>query len=173
MSLAALKSFQEILYLQKGCDNNEITHSADSEALWIVAWRVWLNIGTESTTPPQENETEPYVPSQAFLTALVHIFPAVFQHIRKKYIIHYNLQNFIFVVYKVMFIFLLFFYCRFTGTDLDKLCVVLKNVVAVPVHGESTPYILPTVPDVVLTHLQDGVLHSMELLQKVQYYFTR
>lgn len=93
MSLAALKSFQEILYLQKGCDNNEITHSADSEALWIVAWRVWLNIGTESTTPPQENETEPYVPSQAFLTALVHIFPAVFQHIRKKYIIHYNLQN--------------------------------------------------------------------------------
>ncbi|XP_046826902.1 protein MON2 homolog isoform X3 [Vespa crabro] len=138
VSLAALKSFQEILYLQKGCDNNEITHSADSEALWIVAWRVWLNIGTESTTPPQENETEPYVPSQAFLTALVHIFPAVFQHIRKK----------------------------FTGTDLDKLCVVLKNVVAVPVHGESTPYILPTVPDVVLTHLQDGVLHSMELLQK-------
>ncbi|KAK2589193.1 hypothetical protein KPH14_002005 [Odynerus spinipes] len=138
VSLAALKSFQEILYLQKGCDNNEITHSADSEALWTVAWRVWLNIGTESTTPPQENETEPYVPSQAFLTALVHIFPAVFQHIRKK----------------------------FTGTDLDKLCVVLKNVVAVPVHGESTPYILPTVPDVVLTHLQDGVLHSMELLQK-------
>ncbi|XP_043493036.1 protein MON2 homolog isoform X1 [Polistes fuscatus] len=138
VSLAALKSFQEILYLQKGCDNNEVTHSADSEALWIVAWRVWLNIGTESTTPPQENETEPYVPSQAFLTALVHIFPAVFQHIRKK----------------------------FTGTDLDKLCVVLKNVVAVPVHGESTPYILPTVPDVVLTHLQDGVLHSMELLQK-------
>lgn len=33
-------------------------------------------------------------------------------------------------------------------------------------HGESTPYILPTVPDVVLTQLQDGVLHSMELLQK-------
>lgn len=87
--MAALKSFQEILYLQKGSDNNEVIHSNDSEALWIVAWRVWLNIGMESTTPPQEGETEPYVPSQAFLTALVHIFPAVFQHIRNKYIYIY------------------------------------------------------------------------------------
>ncbi|XP_066601178.1 protein MON2 homolog isoform X2 [Prorops nasuta] len=138
VSLAALKSFQEILYLQKGSDNGETAQSHDSEALWMVAWRVWLNIGMESTTPPEENDTEPYIPSQAFLTALVHIFPAVFQHIRNK----------------------------FTGTDLQKLCIVLKNTVAVPVHGESTPYILPTIPDVVLTHLQDGVLHSMELLQK-------
>lgn len=40
-------------------------------------------------------------------------------------------------------------------------------MIEVPVHGESTPYILPTLPDVVLTQLQDGVLHSMELLQKV------
>lgn len=49
---------------------------------------------------------------------------------------------------------------------MQKLCLVLKNAVAVPVNGESTPYILPTVPDVVLTQLQDGILHSMELLQK-------
>ncbi|XP_015608910.1 protein MON2 homolog isoform X3 [Cephus cinctus] len=138
VSLAALKSFQEILYLQKGGDNGDVAQSADSEALWVVAWRVWLSIGMESTTPPQESETEPYVPSQAFLTALVHIFPAVFQHIRNK----------------------------FTAADLQKLCIVLKNAVAVPVHGESTPYILPAVPDVVLTQLQDGILHSMELLQK-------
>lgn len=60
-----------------------------------------------------------------------------------------------------------FLFLRFTSPDLQKLCIVLKNAVAVPVHGESTPYILPTMPDVVLTHLQDGVLHSMELLQKV------
>lgn len=62
---------------------------------------------------------------------------------------------------------MIFSVSRFTGTDLQKLCIVLKNTVAVPVHGESTPYILPTLPDVVLTQLQDGVLHSMELLQKV------
>ncbi|XP_011631155.1 LOW QUALITY PROTEIN: protein MON2 homolog [Pogonomyrmex barbatus] len=138
VSLAALKSFQEILFQPKGSDGTEVIQSNDSEGLWTVTWRVWLNIGMESTAPPQEGDTEPYVPSQAFLTALMHIFPGVFQHIRNK----------------------------FTGPDLQKLCIVLKNAVAVPVHGESTPYILPSVPDVVLTHLQDEVLHSMELLQK-------
>ncbi|XP_012277509.1 protein MON2 homolog isoform X2 [Orussus abietinus] len=138
VSFAALKSFQEILYLQRGCDNGDVVNSGDSEALWTVAWRVWLNIGMESTAPPQESETEPYVPSQAFLSALVYIFPAVFQHIQNK----------------------------FTASDLQKLCIVLKNAVAVPVHGESTPYILSTVSEAVLTQLQEGVLHSMELLQK-------
>ncbi|CAG5101303.1 Similar to mon2: Protein MON2 homolog (Drosophila melanogaster) [Cotesia congregata] len=138
VSLAALKSFQEILYIQKNGDNTESMPAGEPENLWFVAWRVWLNIGMESATPPNDDEVEPYVPSQAFLAALVQIFPALFQHIRKK----------------------------FTGSDLKKLCKVLKNVVQVPVHGESTPYILPTVPDVVLTQLQDGVLHSMELLQK-------
>lgn len=141
VSLAALKSFQEILFQPKGSDSvgeTSAVQSNDSEGLWTVTWRVWLNIGMESTAPPVDNDAEPYVPSQAFLTALMHIFPGVFQHIRSK----------------------------FTGPDLQKLCIVLKNAVAVPVHGESTPYILPSVPDVVLTHLQDEVLHSMELLQK-------
>lgn len=58
-------------------------------------------------------------------------------------------------------------FLRFSVNDLQKFCVVMKNAVAVPVHGESTPYILPTIPDVVLTQLQDGVLHSIEMLQKV------
>ncbi|CAB0031561.1 unnamed protein product [Trichogramma brassicae] len=141
VSLAALKSFQEILYVPKSnadINNTDPTQSEDSEALWTIAWRIWLSIGLDSTKPPQENEVEPYIPSQAFLTALVQIFPTVFQHFKNK----------------------------FTSADLQKLCLVLKYAVAVPVHGESTPYILPTVPDVVLTQLQDGVLHSMELIQK-------
>ncbi|KAJ8683120.1 hypothetical protein QAD02_018912 [Eretmocerus hayati] len=138
VSLAALKSFQEILYLPKNADNNDPTLSDDSGALWMKAWRVWLKIGTESTTPPKETDTEPYIPSQAFLTALVQIFPAVFQHVKN----------------------------QFSPADLQDLSLVLKNAVAVPVHGESTPYILPTVPDVTRTQLQDGVLHCMELLQK-------
>lgn len=84
VSLAALKSFQEILYLQKNGDNSEDVPAGDPEALWVIAWRVWLNIGMESSMPPPDDENEPYVPSQAFLTALVHIFPAVFHHIRNK-----------------------------------------------------------------------------------------
>lgn len=39
----------------------------------------------------------------------------------------------------------------------------------VPVQGEASPFILPSANDVVLTQLQDGVLHSMELLQKARY----
>lgn len=54
---------------------------------------------------------------------------------------------------------------RFCSSDLEKLCVVLETVVAMPIHGEVSPFILPT--DTSLTQLQEGVLHSMDLLVKV------
>lgn len=46
-------------------------------------------IGTESTKPPSadvvsDKTDDIYIPSQAFLTALVQIFPALFQHIRTR-----------------------------------------------------------------------------------------
>lgn len=78
-----MKSFQEILYLPKNLENDP-AQAEDSGPLWIVAWRIWLSIGLESTTPPRDGEIEPYVPSQSFLTALVQIFPAVFQHVKNK-----------------------------------------------------------------------------------------
>lgn len=86
----------------------------------------------------EKTDTDIYIPSQAFLTALVQIFPALFQHIRGK----------------------------FTNDDLQKLCNVLMNAVAVPVHSDSTPYIMSTISDSLLTPLHDGVLECMELLQK-------
>lgn len=173
VSLAALKSFQEILYNRPtaapssatgpaapsgGADETNAvrtTPAAAAEAdIWNVAWRVWLNIGAESTKPPTLGDlsdkgnagastagpgTEDlYIPSQAFLTALVHIFPALFQHIR----------------------------ARFNSKDLTQLCAVLMNAVAVPVHSDSTPYIMSTISDSLLTPLHDGVLDCMELLQK-------
>lgn len=79
-----------------------------------------------------------FIPSQAFLTALVQIFPALFQHIRGRFIVK----------------------------DLSLLCTVLMNAVAVPVHSDSTPYIMSTISDSLLTPLHDGVLECMELLQK-------
>lgn len=57
---------------------------------------------------------------------------------------------------------------RFNETDLNKLCAVLMNAVAVPVHSDSTPYIMSTISDSLLTPLHDGVLDCMELLQKVK-----
>nr|CAD7198374.1 unnamed protein product [Timema douglasi] len=59
----------------------------------------------------------------------------------------------------------IFLTTRFTPSDLQKLCNVLQNTVAVPVHGEASPFIIP-LTDVVLTQLQDGVVHCMKLLEK-------
>jgi hypothetical protein len=58
------------------------------------------------------------------------------------------------------------FFVRFTSKDLTKLCIVLMNAVAVPVHNDSTPYIMSTISDSLLTPLHDGVLDCVELLQK-------
>lgn len=58
-------------------------------------------------------------------------------------------------------------FTRFTSDDLEKLCGVLETVVAMPVHGEVSPFILPT--DASLTQLQEGVLHSIDLLITVKF----
>lgn len=55
---------------------------------------------------------------------------------------------------------------RFTSKDLTQLCSVLMNAVAVPVHSDTTPYIMSTMSDSLLTPLHDGVLDCIELLQK-------
>lgn len=142
VSLAALKSFQEILYSNKsdksidghsGVSNN----NADTQ-LWNVAWRIWINIGVESTMLGESLSKEDcYVPSQSLLTALVQIFPAVFQHIRN----------------------------NFTPEDLNKLCQVLKNAMIVPISNDNATYMVPPLSDMTITPLQDGVLHCMQLLQ--------
>lgn len=106
------------------------------------AWRGWLKIGTESTkfslADIDKQSDDLYIPSQAFLTALVQIFPALFAHIHAK----------------------------FNDNDLQKLCAVLMNAVMVPVHSDSTPYIMSTMSDSLLTPLHDGVLDCIEILQK-------
>jgi len=87
-----LKAFQEILYLNKDSENSAssagVISTSEETGVWGVAWRVWLSIGAESTTPPDEMDVrdELYIPSQPFLTALIQIFPAVFQHIRTRYV---------------------------------------------------------------------------------------
>lgn len=40
------------------------------------------------------------------------------------------------------------------------------NAVAVPVHSDSTPYIMSTISDSLLTPLHDGVLDCMDILCK-------
>ncbi|XP_028146572.1 protein MON2 homolog [Diabrotica virgifera virgifera] len=138
VSIAALKSFQEILFQSKNQSTDNKT-LIDDKDIWVVAWKVWVKIGTEITVPLIDNESHEdfYIPSQTFLTSLVQIFPYVFQHVRN----------------------------TFTLDDLRQLGTVLLNAVSIPVYGE-TPYIISTSSDIILTPLHDGVLHVMELLQK-------
>ena len=173
VSLAALKSFQEILHLRtdqsdglkllnpnikvpeaplsaptqetilRSEEDEDETTVDDMEmldvALWATAWKVWLNIGTMATIPPAANPSaDMYIPSQPFLTALIQIFPALYEHIK----------------------------ARFVAGDLQKLSTVLQRALAVPVHGDSTPFIMP-VGEVSLTTLQEAVLSAINVLCKV------
>ena len=173
VSLAALKSFQEILQITRhggaGGDEdlslllpdtatNGIPHATAAEqaqlqekatkiddvVLWSNAWRVWLCIGTKVTVPPDTKSSDTYVPSQPFLTALIQIFPPLFEHIKQ----------------------------RFVASDLQKLNTVLQGALSVPVQGDASPFIVPTTPDVQVTTLQEAVLNAVDVLQKVDYFFS-
>ncbi|KAG7177207.1 MON2-like, partial [Homarus americanus] len=155
VSLAALKSLQEML--QAGRSSSIASSSSvddpgspshlqppipeDSIANWNTAWKVWHTIGTEVTRPPPDEVTrgsDAYIPSQPFLTALVHIFPHLFQHIKP----------------------------RFVVSDFTRLASVLLGCVSVPVHGDSSPFILPSFTEVVVTPLQEGILQALAGVEK-------
>ncbi|XP_064632193.1 protein MON2 homolog isoform X2 [Lineus longissimus] len=175
VSLAALKSFQEILQInrEKSAEewkllmrqgskddilppmsesmnrSGDIAKAAEADLpkdsgkiddvmLWSNAWRVWLSIGSKVTLPPENKTNDMYVPSQPFLTALIQIFPALFEHIKQ----------------------------RFVASDLQKLSSVLQGALAVPVQGDASPFIVPTSPDATLTGLQEAVLNAVDVLQR-------
>lgn len=173
VSLAALKSFQEILQISKDksdeskidglppmtppqeevmqrsevkrpneqTESNRPSEESDYDlTLWTAAWKVWLNIGTNSTKPPKvaKQSEKVYVPSQAFLTALIQTFPYLFEHIKS----------------------------RFVTSDLQKLSTVLQTALSVPVHGDASPFIIPSYPEITVTPLQEAVLHAMDVLIK-------
>ncbi|EDW04109.1 protein MON2 homolog [Drosophila grimshawi] len=150
VSLAALKSLQEIMYhnsTERGLKDGQTAQQQEDE-IWTIAWNIWLSIGMESTKMSastrqllpggNDGQEDFYIPSQAFLTALIQIFPAIFQHIQD----------------------------RFSAADFDKFCTVLTNAVCIPVQTDAVPYIMSTVSDTLLTPLHDGILECMELIQK-------
>ncbi|XP_071483188.1 protein MON2 homolog [Diadema antillarum] len=109
----------------------------EDAALWSNAWRVWYSIGTNSTKPP-ESKADAVLPTQAFLTALVQIFPYLFDHIKE----------------------------RFVASDLQKLCTVLQSAVSVPVQADMSVFLIPSVTETEITTLQAAILHAFEVLRK-------
>ena len=66
--------------------------------------------------PRPAPEKQAFIPSQPFLTALVQIFPALYQHIKG----------------------------GFSMEDLRKLGVILHGAVSVPISSDASPFILPS-----------------------------
>ncbi|KAI4876120.1 hypothetical protein NFI96_023612 [Prochilodus magdalenae] len=111
----------------------------DDSALWWSAWSTWYRTGTECTRPPSGGTDKlAFVPSQPFLTALIQIFPALYQHIAG----------------------------GFSMEDLRKLGVILHGAVSVPISSDASPFILPSYTEAVLTSLQEAVLTALDVLQK-------
>nr|XP_032810106.1 protein MON2 homolog isoform X2 [Petromyzon marinus] len=174
VSLAALKSFQEILQivppqgregerdeglvsaldtaqlpgmppalgrsdsLVDGGDGADGPSGDEDAELWWAAWLAWVRIGGESTQPPCDGERATFVPSQLYLAALVHIFPALFRHVRP----------------------------RFGMTEMRVLGVIMYGAVSVPISSDVSPFLLPSFTEAILTALQEAVLGALTLLQK-------
>lgn len=181
MSLAALKSFHEILNIpatdSPSLTSSEATRSSDElktlfgrrdititeepepaagakdegdgfvdeVALWSHAWRVWRSIGTSVTNQSESSTSvyQGYIPSQAFLTALVLTFPALFAHIRS----------------------------QFVAAELQRLFVILQRALYVPVAASSVPFFVVPVNSngdaATMTPLHDAVLGAIKVVVKV------
>jgi len=119
--------------------------SVDEVALWSHAWRVWRSIGTSVTNHAESSSSvhQNYVPSQAFLTALVLTFPALFSHIRS----------------------------QFVAAELQRLFVVLERALHVPVAASSVPFFVVPVNSgsdaASMTPLHDAVLGAIKVIVKV------
>lgn len=116
-----------------------VTDELEDLNLWWAAWSTWYKIGSESTKPPVTFDKLTFIPSQPFLTALIQIFPALYQHIK----------------------------AGFNMDDLHKLGVILHSAVSVPISSDASPFILPSYTEAVLTSLQEAVLTALDVLQKV------
>ncbi|XP_026556075.1 protein MON2 homolog isoform X2 [Pseudonaja textilis] len=115
-----------------------ITDEIEDLDLWWAAWNSWFRIGSESTQPPLSFDKMTFIPSQPFLTALIQIFPALYQHIKT----------------------------GFSMDDLQKLGVILHGAISVPISSDASPFILPSYTEAVLTSLQEAVLTALDVLQK-------
>ncbi|KAJ8401396.1 hypothetical protein AAFF_G00386270 [Aldrovandia affinis] len=136
-SLAERLAHYEGAELQQALPHGAVDELEDS-ALWWSAWNTWYRTGTDSTRAPGTGDKPAFIPSQPFLTALVQIFPALYQHIKP----------------------------NFSMDELGKLGVILQGAVSVPISSDASPFILPSYTEAVLTGLQEAVLTALDVLQK-------
>ncbi|KAI5732118.1 hypothetical protein M8J77_021836 [Diaphorina citri] len=136
VSLAALRSLQEMLILNENVSSPQNTKTDPNEDdIWTKAWKVWLKIATECHLDPE------YCPSQQFLASLVLIFPGVFQHISSRFVLS-DLEK------------------------LCSVIEIIISIPLCTKHFNPNATSASTFPDSALIQLQDGILECIFLLEK-------
>ena len=133
VSLAALKGFHEMVVgAGAGTEDGEKEEEA---ARWSAAWRTWLSIGQRVCVSTGSDEGSH--PTQAFLTALYHIFPLLHQHIKTK----------------------------LTPSDVSKLAQVTQSCLSLSVLADSELGFLLTVKDSSLLPLHSSIMKSAGVVE--------
>ncbi|KAL3981528.1 Guanine nucleotide exchange factor in Golgi transport N-terminal family protein [Acanthocheilonema viteae] len=165
MTLAALKSFQELLLGRipsQGYDKRERfanctygNYVGDEplflpEHLWITSWKSWMvmsrtlvlikpfkvDVPSDATVPLSERSGGKFIPGQVHLMILLQIFIPLFERIRKK----------------------------ISCDDLkyDEVPSILKGIVSVPLTAEQVPFILSNSNDI--TPTLEAVLNCVRII---------
>jgi len=133
VSLAALKSFHEMVV---GSGDN--TEGEDDVGRWMSAWKTWLNIGQKiSLVKTSDEADDSLAPTQAFLTALYHIFPLLHPHIK----------------------------AQMTVADVKKLSEVTLSCLSMPVMADSELGFLLTIHDETLLPLHASIIKSVSAIE--------
>ena len=111
----------------------------EESSRWAMAWRTWLSIGQKVTvvTAEAEEAADTAAPTQAFLTALYHIFPLLHPHIKT----------------------------RLGPGDVARLAQVTTSCLALPVQADSELGFLLTVHDDSLLPLHTSIVKCVAAIE--------
>ena len=130
VSIAALKAFHEMVV---GAGEQE-----EESGMWSVAWRTWLNIGHQVTqTRDLDSCDDSSAPTQAFLTALYHIFPLLHPHIKTS----------------------------LTPEDVTRLSQVTQACLSMPVQADSELGFMLTINDGSLLPLHSSIIKCVSAVE--------
>ncbi|KAK6109530.1 Guanine nucleotide exchange factor in Golgi transport N-terminal family protein [Brugia pahangi] len=151
MTLAALKSFQELLgKMSQGCEigkrekfvNSPLGNCVGDESpvlpehLWIACWKSWMvmsrslvlakpfkvDLSSDVMMPLSERIGRNFIPGQIHLITLLHIFTPLFERVRKK--------------------------IPCDDLKYDEVPSILKGIVSVPLTAEQVPFALSSANDI-------------------------
>uniref|UniRef100_A0A914WPA0 Mon2 C-terminal domain-containing protein n=1 Tax=Plectus sambesii TaxID=2011161 RepID=A0A914WPA0_9BILA len=172
MSLAALKSFQELLHGRTSPQTLDIntrdrasstaggagSHGDDllpnlPEELWLVAWQTWVRIASALIAPRRQATLESPAPIQSVVTKEPRpakvLLPGP-SHLTT--LLHTFPQLFDHVKNRI----------AVEEVKYAGVLTIIKGIVAVPVSTDQAPFILPTAADV--TPTQEAVLDCIKTL---------